>query len=296
MMRFDLINKFRLILFQRSLNIISVLTLVSIATLLTGIYNGLSDRPDYTGLYSHSMILGPMAGISSLYFAKLAENSKNKLERTFFTMLLLSSLLACVAAGSRIALIASFVALIFFYVLTYQLYNQRFFKRIFTLIFLLIISSPFWIDHTQFLLGKMEFSDSKGDALFSRSDIWSDRVDEFKSSPLIGVGFSSVDTRISEEFDVETGIVEPGSSWLAILSMTGLLGFCIYSLILIKPMIWLIKHRKAQKNNIFYLCLLILFYIHMVAEGYILSAGSGMLFILLLSISVIDQQKILNEQ
>lgn len=296
MMRFELINKFRIILFQRSLNIISVLSIASIATLLTGIYNGLPDRPDYTGFFSHSMILGPMAGISGLNFAKIAENSKNKLERTIYTILILFSLLACVAAGSRIALIASFVALTLFYVFTYQLYNKRFFKRIFTLIFFLIISSPFWLDHAQFLLGKMEFSNSKGDALFSRSDIWNDRIYEFKSSPIIGVGFSSVDTGISDEFDVETGIVEPGSSWLALLSMTGLLGFCIYTLILLKPMMWLFKHRTSQKNNVFFLCLLILFFIHMVAEGYILSAGSGMLFILLLLISMIEQQKVLNDQ
>ncbi len=50
---------------------------------------------------------------------------------------------------------------------------------------------------------------------------------EFESSPLIGVGFDAIDLNLSSAsggYDKDSGMVESGSSWLIILSMTGLIG------------------------------------------------------------------------
>ncbi len=277
------------------INWISTLTILSTLTLISGIYLGLPDRPDYTGLFSHSMILGPMSGISALNFAYAIEKNQRKGLKILFLLLLLLSILACVASGSRIALISTMVGLFSFYSYSYTLYKYKLFTRLFSLLILLVISYPLWKTHANFLQAKFEFSESKGDLLFSRNDIWQDRITEFSKSPIIGIGFASVDTRISEEFDEETGIVEPGSSWLAILSMTGLLGFIVYGFILFRPLLWLLKSSSKDLENSFLLSLLVLFFTHMFAEGYILSAGSGMLLFLITLLSKIDYKRFIYE-
>jgi O-antigen ligase len=140
-------------------------------------------------------------------------------------------------------------------------------------------------------MNKISSAQESGDITSSRTNLWNARLTEFSSSPIVGIGFASVNVDLNEEarFDEETGKVEPGSSWLAILSMTGILGFLFFFIMFVKYFLFIWK--KANSNNI-YLCLLgslLVFYaIHMLGEGYIISSGSGLFFYFWLLLGVID--------
>ena len=125
----------------------------------------------------------------------------------------------------------------------------------------------------------------------SREKHWKKRVAEWESSPMIGIGFASVDiggrATGSSTFS-DDGKVETGSSWLCILSMTGLLGFLSIIIIWISSIIKLFKiwkHTPLLASLL--LGILVFFALHMLAEGYILAGGHALTFVVWLTLGLI---------
>ena len=152
------------------------------------------------------------------------------------------------------------------------------------------ISFPLWKSFSGGLIEKMEYAEDQGDIFASRTYFWEARLREFESSPLIGVGFASVDPTLSETnaFDSTNGRVEPGSSWLAVLSMTGLAGFIPLVSLLLLQIANLLRRQTNSSDDTLYGALLFFFIVHMFAEGYIFSAGSGLFFYFWLLLGKID--------
>ena len=123
----------------------------------------------------------------------------------------------------------------------------------------------------------------------SRDELWNDRIQEFKSSPFFGIGFASISTKSNNHYyNKEDGKVETGSSWLNILSMTGLIGVFIFCYIWIKTLYLIYINLNRFPYTSSYLAALIIFWsIHMGAEGYIYAAGSFLFFLLWLLIGYI---------
>jgi len=90
---------------------------------------------------------------------------------------------------------------------------------------------------------------------------------------MYGVGFAALRYEKSAKGPMEKGTIEPGSSYLAILSMTGLLG-AISFLLLMLPMLSPSNLRKASQVSVYPIACLMFFAIHFVGEGYIFAAGS----------------------
>jgi hypothetical protein len=182
-------------------------------------------------------------------------------------------------------MLSVFGALIYYIGMNFVFFVVRNFKSFLLSIGLLFSSFPLWSDKTENLLNKIEYSENQNDLTASRSMIWLARFEEFKSSPIIGVGFASIGKNDLTNVDKETGKIEPGSSWLAILSMTGLLGFISFLSLL--PINDLFKRSKTQNEKLL-LSMVFFFFIHMLAEGYIYSAGSGLFFLFWLVLGVLN--------
>jgi hypothetical protein len=147
------------------------------------------------------------------------------------------------------------------------------------------LTYPVWSKYTTGVVEKNEGSIRAGGITSSREEHWEYRWREFKSSPIIGIGFSSIK---EGTVDLETGVVETGNSWLAILSMTGILGFAAFFTVFsgaarrIKLYI-----LKADAPSYCFVGALLAFYaIHMIAEGYIFGAGNFLFFNLWLTIGM----------
>ncbi len=258
----------------------AILILVTLSFL--GIASGfplMVGRGGFSGFFSHSMLLGPMAAIAMLVAIHKAYSTDVKKKRILFLSTGALAFITCVAAGSRTALLAGVAGALFYYFKINHGRITRFVRIVIVIITIGIFSFPLWESYTERIMGKMAYSEQQGDLLVTRASLWKIRVREFSSSPIIGVGFASVDSSIRENrFDAIGGKVEPGSSWLAVLSMTGLLGFIPLLLLTLKYVRFLFKEKNAPMHAAFLGGMLFLFIVHMMAEGYILSAGSGLFF------------------
>ena len=124
----------------------------------------------------------------------------------------------------------------------------------------------------------------KGGTLSSRQSLWNERIKEFKSSPIYGVGFSSQKEIRIDIRTLNTGAVEPGTSYGAVFAMTGLLGGIPFLMILASQ---ILKKPSAAFGMLVIspaqVCL-VFFGMHMMVEGYVFAAGSPLCALLWLSV------------
>lgn len=221
----------------------------------------------FSGLFRHSMTLAPVAGWASLFFLYMGFIKKHKY---FF---ILSAL--CAGAVMFSASRGSFGSLIIGAIYLVYRYSKRkgtFLKICISSILIMAVTYPIWNSGMAGLEKKQTANENAGGTFNSRSIKWGERIKEFEYSPLYGVGFSAQNPNSKDYWNRENGAVEPGSSWLAILSMTGFIGFSLFAILFYKAFI-AVKNSKNE-SSVFLISLLMFLAVHMVIEGYIFAAGN----------------------
>lgn len=263
--------------------IIVFLSALSYLLYISNIYVGkqtrgdLNYRPDFTGLFGHSMILSPISSLSILYLFYIFTSQKlSRRQILFYIIVIIICFLSLVTSGSRMSFLALLISITF---LLFKKFKSNFlvFSKYFLLISsIIILTFPIWQDNASFMIDKMRFDDvsSTEDLTLSRANKWNSRLIEFDNAPFIGIGFSSVDINGFDNFDRDTGQIEPGSSWLSLLSMTGLIGFFSFLFINFKI------YKNISENNLgnYIKAVLLFFYLSFLTEGYIFASGSILFF------------------
>ena len=123
-------------------------------------------------------------------------------------------------------------------------------------------------------------------SFYSREIKFTARILEFKSSPIIGIGYNVINPQY-DFVEESTGQIEPGSSWLAVASMTGVIGLFVFLGICSRGLkrAWRIKSPFVSS---LLGGMLVFFFIHMIAEGYIFAPGSFLALLFWLIIAVVD--------
>lgn len=233
----------------------------------------------FGGLTTQSMLLGPISGFGVLtctYYALTREQYKK-----YFYLLAAMCAGSMLFAASRSALIATIcgeMALYYFFSAS----KSDFTKRIVTILFIGAITYPLWNSALDGINTKNKGNLGKSLNTDSRSEKWRIRLAEFSDSPVWGIGFVAVSNR--DNYNKSNGIIEPGSSWLAVLSMTGFIGFALFCVIFFRACKrTLLTHtaRGALLGG-----LLILVGVHMLGEGHVFSGGSYLCFLVWLTIGV----------
>lgn len=215
----------------------------------------------FAGLTSHSMVLGPLAALSLIYFIH-----NNRIRPHFRILFLIMSAASLLFSASRGAIIAAVIATLFS---LFTLVRMKVLKLKYVIIGILITASTFtyWSFAIDGIIYKQTIrSDGTSN---TRSGSFENRINEFTDNPILGVGFASIDLEKNpSEFRAATKTVEYGSSWLAILSTTGILGFIPFVILFYK------KTIISINNNLLIAACLIMFSIHFIVEGYIFSVGN----------------------
>jgi hypothetical protein len=254
-----------------------------------GVYQG----GYFSGIADHSMLLAPIAAMTFLFLLYLYFDNQMPLAKwgrlTMIGLMPISVLLMLMAA-SRTAFIAMIIASLVF---LYQIGQKRLGKMLKWVMAagcLVLLTFPLWSQYLEEGLGKKNQGSLTELNLDSRSEHWQQRIDEFKGSPVIGIGFASVDIAGEEGSAYsEEGKVETGSSWLAVLSMTGMLGFLCVAWLFVNAYKSLKRIAKPSPILSGYLFSLLVFWsVHMFAEGYIFGAGSFLFFNFWLLLGVIN--------
>lgn len=241
----------------------------------------------FNGITQQSMLMGPIAALSclfSLHSLLIIENER-KWMKVFKVALIVISILVCLLTGSRSAAGAAILSGIFYLKIYYQNNLKKFLRVILSLLFAICASMPIWIPYTENVMKKQEANEKSGGTFSSRETLWEDRIAEFKKSPFIGVGFSVMDTDIARSNYALNGTVEPGTSWLFLLSSIGIFGTIIFSILLISP-IWISLNNTQISDSILIVSALFFFMIHLFVEGYVLASGSFLFFTLWLFITL----------
>lgn len=225
----------------------------------------------FGGLITQSISLGFVSGLGGLYLLYRALQQEAK-ERKWYYVGIAVLLATVLLSSSRAALISTLIGGL---MMIYQANrnNGKFFMTIMSILVVGMLTLPLWEGLTQGLQAKNKGNVELG-KYGSRTMKWEARISEFESSPLIGVGFVAQDPHGKDYYDRRSGTVEPGSSWLAILSMLGIVGFVIFAFILYKPYKYLSSNKSPY--NALMLGLLAFICMHMIAEGYILAGGSSL--------------------
>ncbi|MFC0263911.1 O-antigen ligase family protein [Fontibacter flavus] len=237
-------------------------------------------RGGFTGFMVHSMTLGPFLGVAiifalnKLYDFHIFKFSKIKKHLLIVAIVLI--FISLLLASSRSAILATLGGSSFFFFKYYQYRLGRLFL-LYTLIPLgVIFSFPLWEGYTDGIQKKIEYSERNEDIYATRRSNWDMRLAEFQSSPIIGIGFANMTGHVN----VETGTSEPGSSWFAVLAQTGVLGAGVVILLFLGNLWMLIRDKENRLMAATLGGLLVLFILHMMAEGYLLASGSYLFFYL----------------
>lgn len=244
---------------------------------------GVSLGGGFGGLTVQSMLLGPLAALGLLRCcALIVENVKQGISSSKYLYFSAFSCFASVLmASSRGAAGAALVAVC---ILVYEKLRHKMGMLIKVALCLGCLAVPLAPAVEYFsagLVAKQEANMESGGTFNSREELWNARLDEFKESPLFGIGFSSQSKHISA-FTRLTGIIEPGTSYGAVFAMTGLLGGSLFLYILGGS---LIKTKKQPMSlpQIY----LIFFAIHLIVEGYVFAGGNPLCFIFWLCIGAV---------
>lgn len=271
-------NTFRIYLWDQSKYLIITITLLSF------IWNSL-HLPQYGkgagGVTMHCMLLGAIAGLASVFSLNnlLALTSRSLISWGIFA----ASALTCLLSASRAAAMAAAAGCVIVLLMKFQ--NPMF--RLFSLVGIILITTFVW---SAFDLGGSDIDTinaSKGTfntytkeitqkgKINTRQKLWANRVAEFMENPASGVGIG-VDTFVSAKNAFGANAVEPGSSYLAVLSMTGILGATGLLLLLGSLGGQVMKRRYLiPKTDLVQAAGIGAFWaVHAVAEGWIFAGGS----------------------
>lgn len=248
---------------------------------------GLTDYVSYAGLFGglfvHSMLLGPMAGISTCFLLWVYLRTRRKI---FIVLIVLTSG-GVLFSASRAALLATMVGCIGLFLLYFKKKSKAY-KRLLFVVILLVLTAPMWDFSLDGISKKNQDIEELG-KYGSRTGKFEARLAEFESSPILGIGFAAINQSGVDNYNIRTGSIEPGSSWLCTLSMTGIIGFLLVVYMIISTF------KNAKNSHAPYASLVaaltIWFSVHLIFEGYIFASGNPLCFVFWLVIGVATDTK-----
>lgn len=289
---FNLQNIRKTLLFQMMYICLGVV-LISLIALYLGIvplHSAEETHGGFRGITVQSMTLGPISSIGFLFSIYktsygLKKDINNKYHVIFYVICAIACFFTMLITGSRSTLASLCLGLIVYLFVLGGNKLSRIILYVFLLSILLISTFPLWENSLEVLLTKNTIAQEKG-FFVTRSDYWSNRIHEFLGSPIFGIGMGTIDLSFSNiGWKFGTGAVEAGSSWMFLLSSTGVLGFIVFISIFFKDFKRIILYKDQEPLNGLYCAVLSFFFLHMFFEGYIFAVGNPISYILYLTLS-----------
>lgn len=253
---------------------------------ITQQWQDLTDK-QFSGFCDQPMWLAAAAAVSTIYCAYLVfvQTEKKRLQQYLYIVLLLCSVYVTMISGSRSAFLAAMGATgVVLYLLVKN--KGRLIKYVVSATAVILVLSPIFLDRRTFgaMMAKQEYQEEVGST--SRDGVWSDRMAEFKSSPLIGVGFGA--HGVGEDKEVST--VETGGGWISILAQTGILGLVLAISIIFKAFTPIRKIRQDNSMMVIYAAYFF-FIVHSIVEGYMFQGGWYLCLIFWMVIGLLIENK-----
>lgn len=246
----------------------------------------MGDFGHFSGFFNHSMTLGPIGAITSVYSLSKYLLEKEIKHRLWWIMFFLISFSTILLSSSRGATAGGIFAVLIVLYRYSKLEKKRFAKYIGIVFLFALILLPVIQFMAGGLIQKQDANVEEGSSFSSRERKYVARIVEIQNHLITGIGFAAVDPNL-DVVNEDNGGVEPGISWLSVFSMTGILGFSLFLFLYIRALQNAFKN-KANPLLSTVICGVLTFYgVHMLTEGYILFGGNIMCGFYWLTLGVI---------
>lgn len=241
---------------------------------------------EFTGFCTHPMWTSAAGAISALFFVSMSfrKYTRNKWMKWVCYLLALISLYVVVISGSRSAFVLS-LASILLIVKMQSKHMSSMVRNIGIIVITAVIAGPILMDNAGAMLQKKNSFEITTKNT-SRDELWSQRMAEFRSSPLIGIGFAA--HGVGD--DKQVGRFESGGGYIAVLAQTGIIGVCFIIFI------WLAAFMMPSRigsdpNTILTYCAFAFMTVHSIFEGYLFQGGWYLCLVIWLVIGVMIEHK-----
>lgn len=246
---------------------------------------------EFSGFASHPMWTSCAAAISTTFFVSLAFRKKQMLawQRYACYGMILISLYITMISASRSAFFLSLACS----ALIIWLQTEKFtslMRNAFIIGFTALFFAPILIDNSAAMMNKkngLQVTTEKT----SRDALWTERMAEFESSPIIGIGFAA--HGIGENKTV--GRNESGGGFISVLAQTGIIGIVFVILIWVAATM-MPKSVGDDPDMILIYSSFVFFSIHSIVEGYMIQAGWYLCLLIWLIIGIMIEYKTLPQE
>lgn len=240
----------------------------------------------FKGIFDSGMVLSPAAGVVAII--SLHKSLTTSSLRILWLTTTLISATTCVAAGSRIAVLGMITAFIVESVLMRNEVKDIFSDFKYKIASIIVLLGLVSISPAAFKVinHKISIGQAHNSIIYSRQKLWTTRIDEIRTSPLIGIGYANESTALSSKNATHKPTnIEPGTSWLSLVSYGGIIGLGIFGWFSYK-MFSKISANRHKKYVIPTIALLTFFFVDGIAEGWLMFSGALLFPLFWLSCSI----------
>lgn len=242
---------------------------------------------EFSGFCSHPMWTSCAAAFSTMFFVSMAfrNATKNKLFKLVYFFMILVSLYITMISASRSAFFLSLACSLL--IIWMQSEKIVFVRNLILVGMVAVIFAPFLMKNSQAMMNKKNGLEITTENT-SRDELWSQRMEEFKSSPILGIGFAA--HGVGDKKTV--GRNESGGGFISVLAQAGIIGIVFILVIWVSAFV-LPKAVGADYNTILLYASFVFMSIHSILEGYMFQAGWYLCLIIWLTIGVMIEHKML---
>lgn len=244
---------------------------------------------EFAGFATHPMWTSCAAAISTTFFVSLAfrktDMSKWK-KMACYGMTLISLYITMISASRAAFFLALACSALIIWMQTEKITTLM--RNVLIVSFTALLFAPILIDNSAAMMNKknaLKVTTKNS----SRDKLWAERMAEFNSSPLIGIGFAAHGVGKNKT----VGRNESGGGFISVLAQTGIVGIIFIALIWAAATV---MPRKAGEDPdmILIYSSFVFFSIHSIVEGYMFQAGWYLCLVIWLIIGVMIEHKTLS--
>lgn len=241
---------------------------------------------EFSGFGRFAMWTSCAAAISTMVFTSYAfrKNSKSPLYSVICYFMILISLYIVMISASRSAFALSILCSLL--VIKIQTNGGgKLLKNLIIIGFTMTLFAPILIDNSEAMMRKKNgFQLTTQNT--SRDELWTQRMEEFRSSPIWGIGFAAHGIGTNKM----VGRNESGGSYISVLAQAGILGILLIAFIWFSASM-LPETVPRDPNVILTYCTFVFVSLHCTIEGYMFQAGWYLCFVTWLVVGVMIETK-----
>ena len=246
---------------------------------------------EFSGFASHPMWTSCAAAISTTFFVSLVfreRNMKNWQKYACYGMILISLYITMVSASRAAFFLSLACSALIIWMQTEKI--TAFMRNALIVGFTALFFAPILMDNATAMLNKKNALEVTTKNT-SRDELWAERMAEFNSSPIIGIGFAAHGVGAKKQVSRN----ESGGGFISVLAQAGIIGAFFIALIWAAA-IMMPGRIGSDPNLVLIYSSFVFFSIHSIIEGYMFQGGWYLCLIIWLIIGLMIEHKTLPDE